>query len=24
VGTPLNRSPGDSRIGVYVALGQAF
>ncbi|WP_231626195.1 autotransporter assembly complex family protein [Novosphingobium sp. AAP83] len=24
VGTPLNRSPGDSLIGVYVALGQAF
>lgn len=24
VGTPLNPSPGDSRIGVYVALGQAF
>ncbi|MDE2563566.1 MAG: BamA/TamA family outer membrane protein [Sphingomonadales bacterium] len=24
VGTPLNREPGDSRIGVYVALGQAF
>ena len=24
VGTPLNPRPGDSRIGVYVALGQAF
>lgn len=24
LGTPLNRSPGDSRIGVYIALGQAF
>ncbi|SCX96891.1 autotransporter secretion outer membrane protein TamA [Novosphingobium aromaticivorans] len=24
VGTPLNPSKGDSRIGVYVALGQAF
>jgi len=24
VGTPLNRRKGDSRIGVYVALGQAF
>lgn len=24
VATPLNRRPGDSRIGVYVALGQAF
>ncbi|WP_338466471.1 BamA/TamA family outer membrane protein [Novosphingobium sp. ZN18A2] len=24
VGTPLNPEPGDSRIGVYVALGQAF
>ena len=24
VGTPLNRGPKDSRIGVYVALGQAF
>ena len=24
VGTPLNRRPGDSRIAVYVALGQAF
>lgn len=24
VGTPLNRQPGDSRIGVYVSLGQAF
>lgn len=24
IGTPLNPSPGDSRIGVYVALGQAF
>jgi translocation and assembly module TamA len=24
VGTPLNPSPGDSRIGVYIALGQAF
>jgi translocation and assembly module TamA len=24
VGTPLNRGPNDSRIGVYVALGQAF
>ncbi len=24
VGTPLNRRRGDSRIGVYVALGQAF
>ncbi len=24
VGTPLNRRPGESRIGVYVALGQAF
>lgn len=24
VGTPLNRQPGDSRIAVYVSLGQAF
>lgn len=24
LGTPLNPSPGDSRIGVYIALGQAF
>ena len=24
IGTPLNPSKGDSRIGVYVALGQAF
>ncbi|PTQ10294.1 hypothetical protein CLG96_12205 [Sphingomonas oleivorans] len=24
VGTPLNRRPGDSRIAVYVSLGQAF
>ncbi|MGL1563007.1 hypothetical protein ACSTHQ_00575, partial [Vibrio parahaemolyticus] len=24
IGTPLNPSPGDSRIGVYIALGQAF
>ena len=24
VGTPLNPRPGDSRIAVYVALGQAF
>ncbi len=24
IGTPLNRKPGESRIGVYVALGQAF
>ncbi|OZA61588.1 MAG: outer membrane protein assembly factor, partial [Sphingomonadales bacterium 39-62-4] len=24
LGTPLNPSPGDIRIGVYVALGQAF
>lgn len=24
IGTPLNPAPGDSRIGVYVALGQAF
>ena len=24
LGTPLNPSKGDSRIGVYVALGQAF
>lgn len=24
VGTPINPGPGDSRIGVYVALGQAF
>ncbi|MEL6875924.1 MAG: BamA/TamA family outer membrane protein, partial [Pseudomonadota bacterium] len=24
VGTPLNRQPGDSRITVYVSLGQAF
>ena len=24
IGTPLNRSPGQSRIGVYIALGQAF
>jgi translocation and assembly module TamA len=24
VGTPLNPSPGDSRIGIYIALGQAF
>ncbi len=24
IGTPVNPSPGDSRIGVYVSLGQAF
>ena len=24
VGTPLNKGPKDSRVGVYVALGQAF
>ncbi|MEO9468206.1 BamA/TamA family outer membrane protein [Parasphingorhabdus sp.] len=24
VGTPINRQPGDSRIAVYVSLGQAF
>ncbi|MEY4501803.1 MAG: hypothetical protein RIS52_1693 [Pseudomonadota bacterium] len=24
IGTPLNPQPGDSRIGVYVSLGQAF
>ncbi|WP_231749986.1 BamA/TamA family outer membrane protein [Blastomonas sp. CCH1-A6] len=24
VGTPLNPQPGDSRIGVYISLGQAF
>lgn len=24
VGTPLNRQPGDSRIGIYISLGQAF
>ena len=24
LGTPLNPSPGDSRIGVYISLGQAF
>ena len=24
VGTPLNRRPGESLIGVYVSLGQAF
>ena len=24
LGTPLNPSPGDSRIGVYIGLGQAF
>lgn len=24
VGTPLNPKPGDSRLGVYVSLGQAF
>ena len=24
VGTPLNPQPGDSRIAVYVSLGQAF
>lgn len=24
VATPLNRRPGDSRIGVYVSIGQAF
>jgi len=24
VGTPINRRPGDSRIAVYVSLGQAF
>lgn len=24
VGTPLNRQPGDSRVGVYISLGQAF
>jgi translocation and assembly module TamA len=24
VGVPLNRRPGDARVGVYVALGQAF
>jgi translocation and assembly module TamA len=24
VGTPLNPRAGDSRLGVYIALGQAF
>jgi translocation and assembly module TamA len=24
VGTPINREPGDSRVAVYVSLGQAF
>ena len=24
VGTPINPRPGDSRIAVYVSLGQAF
>lgn len=24
VGTPLNRQPGDSRVGIYISLGQAF
>ena len=24
VGTPLNRQTGDSRIGIYISLGQAF
>lgn len=24
VGTPINRQPGDSRVAVYVSLGQAF
>lgn len=24
VGTPINRRPGDSRIGLYISLGQAF
>lgn len=24
VGTPLNPQPGDSRVGVYISLGQAF
>ncbi len=24
VGTPLNRRSGDSRVAVYVSLGQAF
>jgi translocation and assembly module TamA len=24
VGTPINRRSGESRIGVYVSLGQAF
>ena len=24
IGTPLNPQPGDSRIGVYISLGQAF
>ena len=24
VGTPINPQPGDSRVGVYVSLGQAF
>lgn len=24
VGTPLNPQPGDSRIGIYISLGQAF
>jgi translocation and assembly module TamA len=24
LGTPLDPHPGDSRIGVYIALGQAF
>lgn len=24
IGTPLNRRPGESRIGLYVSLGQAF
>jgi len=24
VGMPLNRKPGESRFGIYIALGQAF
>ena len=24
VGTPINRRPGESRVGIYVSLGQAF
>ena len=24
IGTPINPRPGDSRIAVYIALGQAF